>query len=320
MLTMILIVVIVMMAVLVGIMYVRTSKTMSVIDNMIDRAIDNTFSESSFNENELSKLEAKMYRYLSAGSTSLRQINLEKDRIKAFIADISHQTKTPISNILLYAQLLKEMPELDEGTRQIVSQIETQTEKLSFLISSLVKTSRLENGIIAVAPKLNSVGELLGQLDYEHTAGQKGVTFRANAPADLLAFFDFKWTLEALANIVDNAIKYTPSGGQITVSTREYEMFVCIDVTDSGIGMTEEETAKIFTRFYRSPRVYEERGVGIGLYLAREIVSKQGGYIKVTSELSRGSVFSVFLPKTPGRDNGNGERKGAIPEEQKYDL
>lgn len=297
---MILIVVIVVLAVLVGIMYVRTSNMMSRLEDMIDRAIDNTFSESSFNEKKLSKLESKMYRYLSAGSTSLRQINQEKERIKTFIADISHQTKTPIANILLYAQLLKEAPDLGEGTRQIVSQIETQTEKLNFLIASLVKTSRLENGIIAVAPKQNHVGELLRQLDHEYASGaaQKGVIFRVDVSSDPVAFFDLKWTLEALANIVDNAIKYTPTGGYVTISVREYELFVCIDVTDSGIGMTEDETAKIFTRFYRSPRVYEEKGVGIGLYLAREIVCKEGGYIKVTSQLSRGSVFSVFLPKS----------------------
>lgn len=318
MLYIILIAAIVVLAALVCIMYVRTSIIMSRLENMIDRAIDNTFSESSFNEKKLSKLEAKMYRYLSAGSTSLRQVNQEKDRIKTFIADISHQTKTPIANILLYEQLLKEAPDLDEGTRQIVSQIETQTEKLSFLISSLVKTSRLENGIIAVAPKQNRVGELLRQLNHAYAAGagQKGVTFRVDIPTDPVALFDFKWTLEALANIVDNAIKYTPPGGLITVSVREYELFVCIDITDSGIGMTEEETAKIFTRFYRSPRVYEEKGVGIGLYLAREIVSKEGGYIKVSSELSKGSVFSVFLPKTPGRVDGNDKIQEAIRREQ----
>lgn len=298
MLSIILLVVIVILVTLVGIMYVRTSNIMSRLEQMIDQAIDNTFSESSFNEKRLSKLEAKMYRYLSAGSTSLRQVNQEKDRIKTFIADISHQTKTPIANILLYAQLLKESPNLDEGARRIVGQIEAQTEKLSFLIASLVKTSRLENGIIAVAPKQNPVGELLRQLEqsYASEAGQKGVAFRVDIPTEPTAFFDQKWTLEALSNIVDNAIKYTPSGGLVTVSTREYELFVCIDVADSGIGMTEDETAKIFARFYRSPRVYEEKGVGIGLYLAREIVSKEGGYIKVSSELSKGSVFSVFLP------------------------
>lgn len=170
---------------------------------------------------------------------------------------------------------------------------------MNFLIASLVKTSRLENGIIAVAPKQNPVGELLRQLEqaYASGAGQKGVTFRVDLTADPVAYFDFKWTLEALSNILDNAIKYTPPGGLVTVSVREYELFVCIDIADSGIGITEEETAKIFTRFYRSPRVYEEKGVGIGLYLAQEIVGKEGGYIKVSSELSKGSTFSVFLPK-----------------------
>ena len=306
MLYILLVVVIVILAVLVVIMYVRTSNTISRLENMIDRAIDNTFSESTFTEKKLSKLEAKMYRYLSAGSTSLRQVNLEKDRLKTFIADISHQTKTQMANILLYAQLLKEVPELGQGTRQIVSQIETQTEKLSFLIDSLVKTSRLENGIIAVAPKQNSVRKLLEHLNCEQAAMQKGVAIRVDVSMDVTACFDLKWTLEALSNIVDNAIKYTPPGGLVTVSVREYELFACIDVTDSGIGMTEEETAKIVTRFYRSPRGYEEKGVGIGLYLAREIVSKEGGYIKVTSEISKGSVFSVFLPKSPGRAGVNG--------------
>ena len=160
MLSIILLVVIVILVALAGIMYVWTSSMMSRLENMVDRAIDNTFSESTFNEKKLSKLETKMYRYLSAGSTSLRQINLEKDRIKSFIADISHQTKTPIANILLYAQLLKEAPDLDERTRQIVGQIETQTEKLNFLIASLVKTSRLENGIIAVAMETIMRGEI----------------------------------------------------------------------------------------------------------------------------------------------------------------
>lgn len=106
-----------------------------------------------------------------------------------------------------------------------------------------------------------------------------------------------KWTLEAVSNIVDNAIKYTPSGGSVTICSQEYEMFVCIRIADTGIGMSEEETAKIFTRFYRSSEVSDERGVGIGLYLAREIIAKEGGYIKVSSKKGEGSVFSVFLPK-----------------------
>ena len=278
-------------------LYRYTSKILSNLDKMIDSAIDDTFSEHTFTEKKLSKIESKTYRYLSSGNTSLRQINAEKDSIKTLISDISHQTKTPVSNILLYSQLLKESPCLDDSTRRLASQIEEQTEKLSFLTASLIKASRLENGIINVTPKENSIRKLVECVDCSDAADAKGIRWQIDPIPDCSAVFDFKWTLEAISNIVDNAVKYTPAGGAITISAREYEMFARIDIADTGIGMSEEETAKIFTRFYRSPEVRDERGVGIGLYLAREIVAKEGGYIKVTSSKGTGSVFSVFLPK-----------------------
>lgn len=278
-------------------LYRYTSKMLSTLDKMIDSAIDDTFTEHTFTEKKLSKIESKMYRYLSSGNTSLRQINAEKDSIKTLISDISHQTKTPVSNILLYSQLLKESPCLDDSTRRLASQIEEQTEKLSFLTASLIKASRLENGIINVTPEENSIRKLVECVDCSDAADAKGIRWQIDPIPDCSAVFDFKWTLEAISNIVDNAVKYTPAGGAITISAREYEMFARIDIADTGIGMSEEETAKIFTRFYRSPEVRDERGVGIGLYLAREIVAKEGGYIKVTSSKGTGSVFSVFLPK-----------------------
>lgn len=292
-----LLIIIVMLLAAICAMYVQITKILSGIDRMLDGAIDNTFSETSFTEQKLSKIEAKMYRYLSAGSTALAQINTEKDQIKTLISDISHQTKTPISNILLYAQLLKEAPDLGDGPRQIVGQIEVQTEKLSFLIASLIKTSRLETGIVNVIPEENSVGKLVKGIDYQKLADGKGINYSTDIAPELSAVFDFKWTLEAVSNIVDNAIKYTPPGGFVAVSAKEYEMFVRIDIKDSGIGISEEDTAKIFARFYRSPAVYQEKGVGIGLYLARQIIEKEGGYIKVTSRVGEGSTFSVFLPR-----------------------
>lgn len=297
MLSVVFAVIIVILLAVICVMYVQISNILSGIDRMLDAAIDNTFSETSFTEKKLSRLEAKMYRYLSAGSTALAQVNTEKDGIKTLISDISHQTKTPIANILLYAQLLKEALDFDDGTRQIVSQIEAQTEKLSFLIASLIKTSRLENGIINVIPEENSVAKLVQSIDYKRIADEKGVSYSTDIASDMTAVFDFKWTLEAVSNIVDNAIKYTPSGGTVAVRAKEYEMFVCIDITDSGIGISEEDTARIFKRFYRSPAVYQEKGVGIGLYLARRIIEKEGGYIRVRSRVGEGSVFSVFLPK-----------------------
>lgn len=278
-------------------LYRYTSHILSELDRMLDSAIDNTFTERTFSEKKLSKIESKMYRYLSAGNTALRQINAEKDSIKTLIADISHQTKTPVSNILLYSQLLREAPGLNDNTIRLASQIESQTEKLSFLTASLIKLSRLENGIINVAPKENSISKLIAGLDHDADADAKGICLCIEPVTECMAVFDMKWTLEAVSNIVDNAIKYTPSGGSVTIRSQAYEMFACIRIADTGIGMSEEEIAKIFARFYRSSEVSDERGVGIGLYLAREIIAKEGGYIKVSSKKGEGSVFSVFLPK-----------------------
>ena len=211
---------------------------------------------------------------------------------------ISHQTKTPVANILLYIQLLLEHPGLDDEAGRIAGQIEAQTKKLDFLLRSLLWVSRLENGIVAVVPRKSSIRELMEGLLCPAEAGEKGVKFYIEGEVpDICAYFDPKWTMEALSNVVDNGIKYTPAGGTVSVSVQAYEMFIRIDVKDTGIGISEADTSRIFTRFYRSPKVQEEKGVGLGLYLTREILQREGGYIKVASVPGEGSVFSLFLPK-----------------------
>ena len=111
------------------------------------------------------------------------------------------------------------------------------------------------------------------------------------------ALFDPKWTEEALCNLLDNAVKYTPAGGAVRVEVRPYEMFTAVCVRDTGPGIPEEEQAKIFGRFYRAPGAWQAEGVGIGLYLTRQIAEKQGGYIKLESEPGTGSCFALFLPR-----------------------
>lgn len=289
--------VIVILLLVLALVYRRTSKLLASLEDMMESAINGNFSESEYSEKRLSRLESKMYRYLTLGKTAHQQITNEKDKIKTLVSDISHQTKTPVSNILLYTQLLGEAPELNTQSKSLVKQIEQQTEKLSFLVSALVKTSRLENGILKVQPCENSIGKLLKSLDFTAQAQEKNIALCIDNADHLTAFFDLKWTLEALSNIVDNAIKYTPKDGKVSIKVQQYEMFLRIDVEDTGIGMSEEETAKVFTRFYRSTRVAQEKGVGIGLYLAREIVAKENGYIKITSKINEGSTVSLFLPK-----------------------
>lgn len=281
-----------------GTLYWRTRRLLGRLDHMLESAMDGHFSESEYTEDMLSRLEARMYQYLSMDRQDRKETARERDAVKSLVSDISHQTKTPVANILLYSQLLQENESLDERARQIAGQIEMQTEKLNFLIQSLIRTSRLENGIVAVVPKEDRILELIHDLPHPASAQAKGVEYHiVEEMPDICACFDRKWTVEALSNLVDNAVKYTPLGGKVTVSVQEYEMFVRIDVADTGIGISEEETAKIFARFYRSPHVQEERGVGLGLYLAREILHREGGYIKVASVPGEGSVFSVFLSK-----------------------
>lgn len=274
----------------------RTKKTLDTLESMLDSVMDGSFSEETFDESRLSRLETRFAHYLSASAVSARNTAAEKNKIKTLISDISHQTKTPISNLLLFCELLEE-EELPDSARSNVKALHHQTDKLRFLIDSLVKLSRLENGILSLSPEKKAIQTILLEIrsQYLSKAEAKGLSLQL-PDTDVYAVFDTKWTAEALENIVDNAIKYTQEGG-VTVSVTEYEMFARIDIADTGIGIPEEELPKIFTRFYRSENARNSDGVGIGLFLARKIIHEENGYIKVTSRPGQGSCFSVFLPK-----------------------
>lgn len=110
-----------------------------------------------------------------------------------------------------------------------------------------------------------------------------------------MALHDRKWTVEALENILDNAIKYTPEHGNITVSVRRNEFYTSIEIADTGIGIPQNEIPKIFQRFYRGTNVRNKPGVGIGLYLVREILSMEKGFISVESKYGKGSKFLINL-------------------------
>lgn len=270
-------------------------KTLDRLNQMIDNAIDGKSIEQGFDESRLSALETKLSTFLAMNSRNKTQLTEEKAKINQLISDISHQTKTPLANILLYTQLLAESE--CSNDELLIKSLTEQAEKLNFLISSLVKTSRLETGLIEVTPRCNMISSLINEVFAQALPKAKAKNIELLCePCEIVAIFDIKWTAEALFNIVDNAIKYTEQGGNVMISMIAYQMFCRIDVTDTGIGISEEEIAKIFTRFYRSSNVTDIEGVGIGLYVAREIISAQGGYIKVSSKGQKGSTFSVFLP------------------------
>lgn len=270
-------------------------RVMERLNLMLEHAISGEPIETSFDETKMSALETKLAQYLKMNQLGKQQLNDEKERIDALISDISHQTKTPIANMLLYSELLAEEIQ-DEKSKEMLEAIHFQAKKLSFLTQSLVKISRLESGVIQTVPEKNSVSELIEKVvtQVEPKASMKDIYIDVSS-VDGEALFDMKWTSEAIGNIVDNAVKYTNIGGNIQITVNEYSLFTRIDIRDNGIGIAENDLPKIYGRFYKCSTTQQEEGVGLGLYLAREIISGQGGYIKVSSQIEKGTMFSVFL-------------------------
>lgn len=266
------------------------------LEAMLAAATNGTFRETDFDETTLSAFESHLAQYLQAGADSAKRLNEQRDQVTALISDVSHQTKTPVANLRLYSQLLAEEP-LPPAAQEYIAVIDAQTEKLDSLIAGLVKSSRLETGILTLHPRCCALAPMVQSAisQYRARAAAKDIALTLDDCAGN-AVCDPKWSEEALCNLLDNAIKYTPAGGHVHIDVRCYELFCAIRVSDDGPGIPEEEQARIFGRFYRAPDAHDKPGVGIGLYLARQIASGQGGYIKCSSKPGWGSTFALYLP------------------------
>ena len=267
------------------------------IDNMLDGALvpPQVYEE----ENLFYKINHRLVRLYEVMRENRENVARERADLQELISDISHQVKTPIANLQMVNATLLEQPVTEEKRQEFLLASSGQLEKLDFLMQAMIKTSRLETGVIAldrkVQPIYNTLAAALGGILLN--AEKKNIHVNVECPPDILLAHDKKWTSEALFNILDNAVKYTPAGGAVRVSVQSWELYVKIDITDSGKGIAESSQGMIFKRFYREEEVHDVEGIGIGLYLAREIITMQGGYIKVTSAVGNGSTFSVFLPR-----------------------
>ena len=237
----------------------------------------------------------KLRNILTAQNQMLAQ---EKEQIKTLISDISHQIKTPIAAANTFAELLSDGELSAEERTEYITTLQMSLGKLTFLTNSLIKMSRLESDIISLKPEKNSLNEIVLQAvkTVYAKAKEKGILITFECDQTFEAVLDFNWTAEAISNVIDNAVKYTPQGGFVRLQITEYPSFLRLDISDSGVGIPEEEQAKIFGRFYRGKQSVGTDGVGIGLYLTREIINKQNGYMKVSSD-ENGSTFSMFLKK-----------------------
>lgn len=278
----------------------RIQKFSRVFGKALDQIISGEKLQVQANKETLeSKLKHKLIRLSEITEGAVSESRMEKDELQSLLSDISHQIKTPIANIKMYNNILIEREVSKEKQKEFLTLSNLQIEKLDFLMKSMIKMSRLENGVIQLKPKDNFIifiiANALAQINQK--AEDKEISIEISCEEEIKAAFDEKWTEEAIFNVIDNAVKYTPKGGKIAIEVEELEMYVAVSICDNGIGIDEEEQGRIFQRFYRSPMVQVEEGVGVGLALTREIILKEQGFMKIKSELGKGTKFSIYLPK-----------------------
>jgi signal transduction histidine kinase len=266
---------------------------------MIEQMIDREFSPSydMTDDTYISQIYHQMNRLYDIVQMQQKSIEREKNKVQSFVSDISHQLKTPLTNMHLLQETIKEPGISPKEKRGALERQEKQLAKIDFLIGALLKTSQLENGLIQIHPKKASIGNtILSALEGVLVPAQKKeIAVYYDNTTDYAVLHDSKWTSEALFNVMENAVKYTPRKGKLTILLSRTEEYVKISIKDTGIGIPRDDLPHIFTRFWRGDTDILE-GNGIGLYLSRQIITLQHGYILVNSAVNCGSEFEIFMP------------------------
>ncbi|MEZ3444286.1 MAG: HAMP domain-containing histidine kinase [Lachnospiraceae bacterium] len=250
-----------------------------------------------YDDSLTAKVQDRLMQYYDIMHEERLQSQRDKQTLQSLVSDISHQVKTPIANVKLYAGILNRQDIPAEKRTQFSDSMEAQINKLDFLMQSLVKMSRLETGTFILNPVESRLIDTIAQAmnTVWSKAEQKDIEISTACGTDITVWHDPKWTAEAIGNILDNAVKYTQAGGKISVTVRPWQFYTRIDISDTGIGISKEHYNHIFQRFYREEKVAAEEGVGLGLYLANGIITRQKGYISVKSRVGEGTTFSVYL-------------------------
>lgn len=269
---------------------------------MIDRLLDSVLSQemivhSEVEEGEFSALVSKIRQIQEVLENRARSADNEKEQVKSLVSNMSHQLKTPLANLSLYAEILGQNEIAPERKAEFADKMQRQIEKLDWIVESLSKMVKLEQNIDGFEVKDTPIRQtILDAVDtvYEKVE-KKDLHLDLEPFEDRALYHNRKWTVEVFVNLLENAIKYTDKGGAISIRVKPYELYTEIQFADNGRGIRREELTDIFKRFYRSPEVENMEGSGIGLYLSNLILEKEKGYITAASEYGKGSCFSVFL-------------------------
>lgn len=269
----------------------------------IDSVIDGNYKSEKVNvcEGIFSRINLKLKQLDRIMNLNFEKVNLEKEKIKSLVTDISHQLKTPLSSIKLYNTLILEENLTKEEYLDFVHRSEMEINKLQDLVDSLMKISRMETGLINLSIERNNLKDtIISAVNGIYLkSSEKNIKIIIHDIEPCYIFHDVKWTKEAIFNVLENAVKYTDYGGKIEIRCVDLVTQIKIDIEDNGIGINREEFNNIFKRFYRvnSEKVKYTEGTGVGLYLTRKILEEQSGCITVDSVEGKGTKFSLFLQK-----------------------
>lgn len=268
-------------------------------DVLDDREIE---EKAAGEETLYGRIEHMLVRIQRMNRGRQEELTESRSRVQKLITEIAHQMRTPLANGGTYLELLEgELSEREDPVADSVPMyleaLRSSQEKLRFLTEEFIRISRLENNIIRIRKEerdiAGTIGDALAQV--RPMAEEKGVRISEHLPEGLSCPHDPGWFGEALWNVLDNAVKYSQEGGRIWVEASRGELYLTIRVADEGIGIDEGEEARVFQRFYRGRRTASYEGLGVGLYLAREITARHGGFMEIQRR-DPGVEVRVCLP------------------------
>lgn len=268
------------------------------VDKMLNEILNGQeISLPDLQEGRISALASKARQIQEKMQADLSREQEENEQVKSLISNMSHQLKTPLAGLMMYLEILQEQKIEGKKQKEIFGRMKKQTEKIDWVLHSLLKMIRLEQGAVVFEACDCSVRKTLMDAvnSIYEKAEQKEIEIIMEPFADAMLYHNNKWTAEAFENIFENAIKYTEPEGRIFVRVIPMDLYTQIQIEDTGIGIQQEELVYIFKRFYRSKDVEHKEGTGIGLYLTRMILEKEKGYITASSRPGEGSCFCVFL-------------------------
>lgn len=250
-------------------------------------------------EGELSILRNEVYKTTLMLREESENLKEEKIALKDSISDISHQLKTPLTSILIMLDNIIDNPKMEEDTKNdFIKNVQHQVENINFLIVSLLKISRLDADVVEfkkenifVEKFMQQIGENVNVLKEE-----KHINILVTGDTKITFVGDYHWELEALTNILKNAIEHSKENGTIKINVVENPMYTKISIEDEGIGMSKKDLQNIFKRFYKGEESSSD-SIGIGLSLAKKIIEKDNGLIKVDSKKGIGTTFEIRYMK-----------------------